>query len=72
VLFPEVKAMEAISTKVETLPQSLQNKAQQASRRHAAAIIPARFASTRFPGKPLADISGCMMIERFYRHTAKS
>lgn len=31
------------------------------------AIIPARYASTRFPGKPLAKIGGVMMIERVYR-----
>ena len=30
------------------------------------AIIPARFASTRFPGKPLADIGGKSMIQRVY------
>lgn len=29
-------------------------------------IIPARYASTRFPGKPLADIGGMSMIERVY------
>lgn len=29
-------------------------------------IIPARYASTRFPGKPLADIGGKMMIQRVY------
>lgn len=29
-------------------------------------IIPARYASTRFPGKPLADICGKAMIERVY------
>ena len=29
-------------------------------------IIPARYASTRFPGKPLADIGGKTMIERVY------
>lgn len=29
-------------------------------------IIPARFASTRFPGKPLAIINGKTMIERVY------
>lgn len=29
-------------------------------------IIPARYASTRFPGKPLADISGKSMIWRVY------
>lgn len=30
-------------------------------------IIPARFGSTRFPGKPLAQIHGKSMIERVYR-----
>jgi 3-deoxy-manno-octulosonate cytidylyltransferase (CMP-KDO synthetase) len=30
------------------------------------AIIPARYASTRFPGKPLATISGKPMIQRVY------
>lgn len=29
-------------------------------------IIPARYASSRFPGKPLADIGGKTMIERVY------
>ena len=29
-------------------------------------IIPARYASTRFPGKPLVDISGKSMIRRVY------
>ena len=31
------------------------------------AVIPARFASSRFPGKPLADIDGHPMIEHVYR-----
>jgi 3-deoxy-manno-octulosonate cytidylyltransferase (CMP-KDO synthetase) len=31
------------------------------------AVIPARFASTRFPGKPLAEIDGQPMIEHVYR-----
>ncbi len=30
-------------------------------------IIPARYASTRFPGKPLAMLGGKMVIERVYR-----
>lgn len=29
-------------------------------------IIPARFASTRFPGKPLIDLAGKTMIQRVY------
>lgn len=32
----------------------------------AVVIIPARYASTRFPGKPLADINGKPMIRRVY------
>lgn len=33
-------------------------------------IIPARYASTRFPGKPLARIEGVTMIERVYRRAS--
>jgi 3-deoxy-manno-octulosonate cytidylyltransferase (CMP-KDO synthetase) len=29
-------------------------------------VIPARYASTRFPGKPLVEIGGKMMIQRVY------
>lgn len=35
-------------------------------------IIPARFASTRFPGKPLVDIGGKSMIQRVYEQVGKS
>jgi 3-deoxy-manno-octulosonate cytidylyltransferase (CMP-KDO synthetase) len=35
-------------------------------------IIPARFASTRFPGKPLIDILGKSMIQRVYEQSIKS
>lgn len=34
------------------------------------AIIPARYASTRFPGKPLAQLGGMPVIERVYRQVA--
>ena len=34
------------------------------------AIIPARYASSRLPGKPLADIGGRPMIEHVYRRVA--
>ena len=33
-------------------------------------IIPARFASTRFPGKPLAMINGKSMIQRVYEQVS--
>jgi 3-deoxy-manno-octulosonate cytidylyltransferase (CMP-KDO synthetase) len=36
------------------------------------AVIPARFASTRLPGKALADIDGRPMIEHVYRRAAAS
>jgi 3-deoxy-manno-octulosonate cytidylyltransferase (CMP-KDO synthetase) len=35
-------------------------------------IIPARFASTRFPGKPLTIIDGKTMIQRVYEQALKS
>jgi 3-deoxy-manno-octulosonate cytidylyltransferase (CMP-KDO synthetase) len=34
-------------------------------------IIPARYASTRFPGKPLAMLGGKTMIERVYTQVSK-
>jgi 3-deoxy-manno-octulosonate cytidylyltransferase (CMP-KDO synthetase) len=37
-----------------------------------AGIIPARYASTRFPGKSLIDIQGKTMIQRVYEEAAKS
>ena len=35
-------------------------------------IIPARYASTRFPGKPLADLGGKPMIQRVYEQAKKA
>ncbi|MCX2494417.1 3-deoxy-manno-octulosonate cytidylyltransferase [Pedobacter sp. PF22-3] len=35
-------------------------------------IIPARYASTRFPGKPLVDIAGKTMIQRVYEQASKA
>jgi 3-deoxy-manno-octulosonate cytidylyltransferase (CMP-KDO synthetase) len=35
-------------------------------------LIPARFASSRFPGKPLALIAGKTMIERVYKNCQES
>lgn len=39
---------------------------------HVIGIIPARYASTRFPGKPLALINGMSMIERVYHQASLS
>lgn len=36
------------------------------------AIIPARYASSRFPGKPLADMNGKPMIQRVYEQVKQS
>lgn len=35
------------------------------------AIIPARYASSRFPGKPLADLGGHPVIEHVYRRVSE-
>lgn len=35
-------------------------------------IIPARFASSRLPGKPLVDLGGQSMIERVYKQAVQS
>lgn len=35
-------------------------------------IIPARYASTRFPGKMLADIAGKSMVQRVYEQASKA
>lgn len=35
-------------------------------------VIPARYASSRFPGKPLIDIMGKSMIQRVYEQAKKS
>ena len=35
-------------------------------------VIPARFASTRLPGKPLADIAGKPMIQRVYERAMQA
>ena len=36
------------------------------------AIVPARYHSSRLPGKPLADIAGRPMVEHVYRRAARS
>jgi hypothetical protein len=52
-------------------PVTLQDPFQRTSQPPATvAIIPVRYASTRLPGKALADIGGRPMIEHVYRRTA--
>lgn len=40
--------------------------------KHSIGIIPARYASSRFPGKPLVDIAGKPMIQRVYEQAQKA
>ncbi len=35
-------------------------------------IIPSRYGSTRFPGKPLVDVAGKSLVQRVYEQTSKS
>lgn len=39
---------------------------------HFVGIIPARYASSRFPGKPLADLGGKSVIQRVYEQASKA
>lgn len=52
-----------------TFANSFHSTSQQA---RIVAIIPARYQSSRLPGKPLADIAGRPMIEHVYRRTAEA
>ncbi|HHM21703.1 MAG TPA: 3-deoxy-manno-octulosonate cytidylyltransferase, partial [Bacteroidetes bacterium] len=51
---------------------SLLNIKQMAKNIDSLGIIPARFGSTRFPGKPLADIGGQSMIRRVVGQVVRS
>jgi 3-deoxy-manno-octulosonate cytidylyltransferase (CMP-KDO synthetase) len=51
-------------------PVSIPGPAVHSSSVSVVAIIPARYESSRFPGKALADIAGKPMIEHVYRRTS--
>jgi 3-deoxy-manno-octulosonate cytidylyltransferase (CMP-KDO synthetase) len=51
-------------------PVSFRNPFERTSQATIVAVIPARYASTRLPGKPLADLDGRPMIEHVYRRAA--
>jgi 3-deoxy-manno-octulosonate cytidylyltransferase (CMP-KDO synthetase) len=51
-------------------PVSFRNPFERTTEATVVAVIPARFASTRLPGKPLADLAGRPMIEHVYRRAA--
>src|SRR5437016_4151691 len=48
------------------------NDLESGSLMNAAIVIPARWASTRFPGKPLAMIAGVSLIQRVYERATRS
>ena len=48
------------------------NQKSKIKNQKSAIIIPARYASTRFPGKPLVDIRGKTMIQRVYEQACQS
>lgn len=48
------------------------NQTKSESNIHFVGIIPARFASTRFPGKPLVKIGDKTMIQRVYEQVSKA
>jgi 3-deoxy-manno-octulosonate cytidylyltransferase (CMP-KDO synthetase) len=52
-------------------PVSPQGNASSTPPEKIVAVIPARYASTRFPGKPLADLAGRPLIEHVYRRVAE-
>ncbi|HTE19417.1 MAG TPA: 3-deoxy-manno-octulosonate cytidylyltransferase [Armatimonadota bacterium] len=55
------------------MAETPQQQAQSSEKRvRAVAIIPARYASTRFPGKPLVHIAGRPMIEHVYRRASQA
>ena len=54
------------------LPENKLKKSSNLESMNIIGIIPARFASTRFPGKPLIDIGGKSMIQRVYEQCKKA
>src|ERR1043166_7742154 len=53
-------------------PASTRSRVDSVPPLNVVAVIPARYASTRLPGKALADIEGRPMIEHVYRRAAAS
>jgi 3-deoxy-manno-octulosonate cytidylyltransferase (CMP-KDO synthetase) len=53
-------------------PVSFRDPFERTGQVTSVAIIPARYASTRLPGKPLLDIAGRPMIEHVYRRAAEA
>ena len=60
----------AVMVRFAVPPVSVPGPAVHSSSVSVVAIIPARYESSRFPGKALADIGGRPMIEHVYRRTS--
>src|SRR5687768_18022912 len=56
-----------MSSRSERVTRTLESRGMKA-----VIVIPARWASTRFPGKPLAPIAGVSLIQRVYERTVRS
>src|SRR5437016_6831006 len=65
-------AMSAIVRRFISARSASLTRIESATDMNAAIVIPARWASTRFPGKPLALIAGVSLIERVYRRAISS
>lgn len=57
---------------LENLACGIQYGSTDASMTRVLGVIPARYGSTRLPGKPLAEIAGKPMIEHVYRSAARA
>ncbi len=53
-------------------PVTFPNPFLRTSQQHIVAVIPARYESSRLPGKVLADIAGRPMVEHVYRRAAEA
>src|SRR5262245_15414613 len=53
-------------------PEATGSVPPQISRDQVVAIIPSRYASSRFPGKALVDLAGKPMIQWVYERTAQA
>lgn len=51
-------------------PAGCSDSIRDRSHKHTVVVVPARYHSTRFPGKALADIAGRPMIEHVYRRAS--
>jgi 3-deoxy-manno-octulosonate cytidylyltransferase (CMP-KDO synthetase) len=68
---PSLSYSHAVSCNAST-PEATGSVPPQISREQVVAIIPARYASSRFPGKALVDLDGKPMIQWVYERTTEA